>query len=48
MTYQWYRGTKKVNNATVAKYKLKDKDEGKKIKVVMTMTPPATPPWSRR
>ncbi len=38
VTYQWLRNGKKIKKATSKKYKLTNKDKGKKIKVAMTMT----------
>ncbi|UNK47422.1 hypothetical protein [Arthrobacter sulfonylureivorans] len=37
-TYQWYRGSSKINGATKASYKLTKTDIGKTMKVGMTVT----------
>jgi hypothetical protein len=36
LTYQWYRGGKKISGATNATYKLTTKDKKKKITVKVT------------
>ena len=42
-TYQWLRNGKVIKNATGRKYKLTNKDKGKKLQVVVTATRRATP-----
>jgi hypothetical protein len=38
LTYQWYRGTKKITGATKLKYTLKKADLGRTVKVVVKGT----------
>ncbi|MEI2716415.1 MAG: hypothetical protein V9E98_05370 [Candidatus Nanopelagicales bacterium] len=42
MTYQWYRGTKKIRGATGRKYTTRKADVGKRLKIVATIPASST------
>ena len=44
VTYQWLRNGKVIKGATHKKYRLKGKDKGKRVKVVVTATAPTYAP----
>ena len=51
MSYQWYRGSKKIKGATKSKYKVTRADRGKKLRVKVTAKRSGAPKvsvWSAR